>query len=248
MAESRATIERRIERLLRKVFREFEDTALQTVLGTGIFDYEAFRKRLVAMLGPVMQTVTREHVLDVAAEIGVMFDPAIINTRAAEWARRYTYELVDGLVDTTRKVLQETISAFIETPELTHRDLAKMLEPTFGAVRAEMIGVTETTRAYSMATVQYQNLLEIEGLAMVRVWKTAADDRVCPICAPLDEMPEPDWPAEYEAGPPAHPRCRCGVGLTALPLSQLRKLHRERQASLEAALEGWGGPEAGGKG
>lgn len=248
MAESRATIERRIERLLRQVFKEFEGTALEAVIGTSIFDYERFRRKLVEILLPQMQRVTTQQVMEIAAEIGVMFDPTIINTQAAAWAREYTYELVTGLVDTTRDLLQDTISAFVETPDMTHKDLADLLRPAFGSPRAEMISVTETTRAYSAATNTYQQQLAEEGLAMTRVWKTAADDRVCPICAPLDEMPEPDWPESLASGPPAHVRCRCGTGLTALPVSQLRKLHKERQAYLRREVEGgWQGPEPGGK-
>ncbi len=215
-----------------------------------VFNYGAFRGASVAALLPQLQQIMTEHALEIAAEVGIGFDPSIINARAAEWARRYTYDMVGGLVDKTRNDLQRLISTFIESPDMTHKQLAKLLEPTFGEVRSKMISVTETTRAYSAATVEYQQELAELGLEMVRVWKTAADDRVCPICAPLDEAPEPSWPADFQDGehPPAHVNCRCGDGLTALPLDQLDQRWRDRQAELADALGAeWAGPEPGGQ-
>jgi hypothetical protein len=38
------------------------------------------------------------------------------------------------------------------------------------------------------------------------VWRTAADERVCPVCGPLDGM---EWPSDVGPQPPAHPNCRC---------------------------------------
>lgn len=46
-----------------------------------------------------------------------------------------------------------------------------------------------------------------------RIWITAKDERVCPVCGPLDEVRVPDgaqFPGGFEA-PPAHPQCRCGM-------------------------------------
>ena len=38
------------------------------------------------------------------------------------------------------------------------------------------------------------------------VWRTAADERVCPVCGPLDGQ---EWPGDAGPQPPAHPNCRC---------------------------------------
>jgi hypothetical protein len=78
-----------------------------------------------------------------------------------------------------------------------------------------MIAVTEVTRAYSEATNETQQMINETGLAMLRVWHTARDDRVCPICGPLDGLPESEWRSQFPNGPPAHPRCRCSAGLSA---------------------------------
>jgi hypothetical protein len=76
-------------------------------------------------------------------------------------------------------------------------------------VRAESIAVTEITRAYSQAENLSQQMLRDMGLETVRIWNTAHDEIVCPICWPLNQTKEDEWGTEYSDGPPAHPRCRC---------------------------------------
>ena len=142
-----------------------------------------------------------------------MFDPAVINVDAARWARQYSYDLVSKLTDTTRRVVGNAVSSFIETPEMTIGDLRRQLEPAFGPVRSEMIAITEVTRAYSAATNQTQQRLNQTGLPMQRVWLTRNDEKTCILCGPLDGKPESVWAAEFPDGPPRHPNCRCSLGL-----------------------------------
>lgn len=45
-------------------------------------------------------------------------------------------------------------------------------------------------------------------------WVTSVDDKVCPICKPLNNVREEpgntsNWTEKFPSGPPAHPRCRC---------------------------------------
>ncbi len=88
-----------------------------------------------------------------------------------------------------------------------------MLAPVFGRRRAETIAITSATEAATAGARAYRDLLrEQYDLDYELVWYTAADERVCPICGALHQRRERDW-ASYAAGPPAHPRCRCGVGL-----------------------------------
>ena len=44
---------------------------------------------------------------------------------------------------------------------------------------------------------------------LVSTWNTEEDERVCPICNPLDGLREEAWIREFPFGPPAHPQCRC---------------------------------------
>lgn len=54
-------------------------------------------------------------------------------------------------------------------------------------------------------TVRIETFPELEVVAWT-VWRTAADERVCPVCGPLDGQ---EWPSDAGPMPPAHPNCRC---------------------------------------
>lgn len=93
------------------------------------------------------------------------------------------------------------------------------------AYRAKMIARTEIMRAANAgvqaAWEQAQRAGQLRNLA--RTWITTPDDRLCPICAPLEgqrrSMTEPFVsPTNGQAYliPPAHPNCRCTVGLVAV--------------------------------
>lgn len=245
-AQSRATIERRLRRALRLAMRRYEDEVADIVASNGDVDYTPILQDFRRVLTPEMELINTQRVLELATEVGIPFDPAVINIEAAQWARRHGGELARGLTDTTRNLVREATATFVETPGMSKRDLTKLLVPAFGDARAEMIAVTEVTNAYSQATNYYQERLRGEGLDLTRVWHTAADDRVCLICGPLDGQPEQDWPPELGDGPPAHVRCRCSVGLSARPTNELRRDHRRLQRERVQSLEDWPAPNTGG--
>lgn len=142
--------------------------------------------------------------------VGIGFDWARFNMMAADWARTYTYNLVTDMQGVTRsaleKLLQQNVPGYFEEG-LTSKELARRLEAYFGPVRADMIAVTETTRAAVEGERAYvEELVKETGREMIPVWLTSNDDRVCPICGPKNEKPITD-----RQFPPAHPRCRCGV-------------------------------------
>ena len=136
---------------------------------------------------------------------GVGVDWALINRRAAEWARQYTFDLVRGINGNTRAALQEKISAFY-TERLTMDKLRELIEPLYGPVRAEMIAATETTRAAVNGELGVVTELRNVGIEMVSVWNTSNDDIVCPLCGPRNQKRQGDG---WNDPPPAHPRCRC---------------------------------------
>jgi len=175
--------------------------------------------------------------LELTAETGITFDAAVISEEALSWARQYNYELVTGLTDTTRKLVQQSVSTFVETPGMTRGDLEKLLAPAFGENRASMIGVTEVTRAYSEATNQHQRLIRDEvGLEMRRRWDTLRDELTCAVCGPLNGMPEENWVAEFPNGPPAHVNCRCSTSLTMDDADALRAEAIASQTAREKLL------------
>lgn len=138
-------------------------------------------------------------------EFTVGFDWGLVNQDAIDWARGYTFDLVSGINNTTRGVLQSALETYYRDG-LTKKELAQLLEPTYGPVRASMIARTETTRA----AVEGQRAVDrrIEqgnpNIRMVPIWLTSNSDNVCEICAPKNNQPILDG-----IFPPAHPNCNC---------------------------------------
>lgn len=92
--------------------------------------------------------------------------------------------------------------------------LIRALEPTFGPDRARRIAVTESTRIFVEG--QRQAEADNEFVTMFRVL-TARDERVCPVCGPMDGQTREKSTYTYNhpdlgaiAGPPFHVNCRCG--------------------------------------
>ena len=140
--------------------------------------------------------------------LNIPLDIAKINVAAWTWANGYSYELIKGITATTQQVVSQAVAQFVGTPGMTIGDVVGMLETAFGPVRAQMIAVTETTRAYSHANRITQVLLREMGVETVRVWRTSADEKVCDICGPLEGKAEDDW-GDLVDGPPGHVNCRC---------------------------------------
>jgi hypothetical protein len=171
--------------------------------------------RMIADLRPQLEAMARDAMLGYATEVGVSFEWGLVAERAAAWAEQYAGELVRGIVDTTRDLLRRKVAEFIRTPGRTVGDLRADLAPHFGEVRAQMIAVTETTRAYAQGTLFYQQALAEAGVKMERVWRTSADEAVCvAICVPLNGKPESVWRDRFPDGPPAHVNCRCWATMT----------------------------------
>ena len=126
----------------------------------------------------------------------------LINNNAAEWARRYTYDLVSGITDTTRAGLHGALSGWIEK-SAPLPDLIKRIDDmgVFGPARSQMIAVTEATRVYAEGNSQaweaagampaaykppghprcrcYLQSTRLPSGEFVIVWYTGRDDLVC---------------------------------------------------------------------
>lgn len=138
-----------------------------------------------------------------AVGIGVDFD--VINTRAADYARTHTYDLVRGITDNSRRQIQQAVGDYF-SQQMTQRDLQARISRTFGPVRASQIAVTEVTRAASHGEIAVNQALQQLGLKPVLVWRTNADDRTCVLCSPLDGKQQGDG---WTNPPPIHVNCRC---------------------------------------
>lgn len=141
--------------------------------------------------------------------LGIGIDWTIVNDDVSIWARKYSAKLVKGITKTTRKAVGTQLSAWIESGDPLP-GLFKRLEGIYGRKRAELIGITEATKAYAKGN---ELLWKASAVVDRRQWNTAADELVCPICGPLNgqvrELGKP-----FDGGidnPPAHPRCRCWI-------------------------------------
>lgn len=138
-------------------------------------------------------------------DIGFGLDWALINSDAADWAAKYTGELVKSVDANTKRMLKRQVSEWINAGESLEQ-LIKRISPPFDKKRARRIAVTETTRAYAEAN---SYIWQKSGVVEGRQWQTAADERVCPICGPLHGQTVTLGKA-FEGGltnPPAHPNC-----------------------------------------
>lgn len=167
--------------------------------------WAALQRRLEGAILPVLVEVYEAQVGALAESVGYSFDMDVINTAAQGWARSYTFELVRGITDTTKRNLQTIVSNFYErgvTMGDTRAEIAKL----FGPVRADMIAQTEVTRASTQGELAGARALNAAGVVTVSIHQTNADDRVCPICGPRDGVVIED--GRY---PPLHVGCRCWV-------------------------------------
>lgn len=137
------------------------------------------------------------------AGVGIAWD--LINERAARWASDYSFELVRGIVDNDRKLLQAAVDSFYRD-KLTLGDLTDKLSRQYSPVRAEMIAITETTRAAVEGDRLYVAELAKMGARMRGIVETNADERVCAVCGPKQGTD-----VSVSGYPPFHVRCRCNV-------------------------------------
>ncbi len=162
---------------------------------------------LAAVIQPALVETAVDEFERLGVQVGVQWDPLIANQQAIEWARTYTYDLVKGLTDTTRKTLQDAFTQFQSTPGMTRAELEGLISGAFSPARAESIAITEVTRGAQAGLDQYTTRLAEAGIAGEQVYHTAWDDRVCPVCSPDNNKPESEW--EDRGKPPRHSRCRC---------------------------------------
>jgi SPP1 gp7 family putative phage head morphogenesis protein len=177
-------------------------------------------KVLVAALRRGLKVAAEDDT--VVGEIEMSFDAG--NPRAKEWVKTQALELVEGISDTTREDIRDLIDeAFdagnttLDVDELTKR-ITELIDD---ADRADKIARTETMRAANEGQLEAWNQAEEQGLLTgteQKEWITTPDDRLCPICEPLDGVQVPrdgtfEVDGEQLDGPPAHPRCRCTTAL-----------------------------------
>jgi len=209
--------EAELAKLLSKWLKQQNKLMLELTLGSN--NYQELLNKLppefwdeigaegAAMLRPFMSRNALDAAERLLDTITVGVDWALVNEAAVNWARQYTFELVTGINGTTRQSLQKLIPGYFEEA-MTQGELRERLGNLYSPVRAEMIAVTEVTRAAVEGERMTVAELEKYGIQMIEVWQTYNDDVVCAICGPRHGKKEGDGWTKSD-GPPAHPRCRC---------------------------------------
>lgn len=141
-------------------------------------------RRFLARFQELLLRIYTAGAEQAAGELGsleLLIDWDAWNTQAVAYLRRYGLELARGINGTTRRQVIGAIEEWIRAGEpLTL--LQERLTPVFGRRRAEVIASTEVTRAYAEGNMA---LWQSTGFVSGKQWRTAVDERVCPICGPL---------------------------------------------------------------
>lgn len=177
-----------------------------------IFGSDKFKAQMIKLLG--------DSILDGILLFGetqkIGIDYTLVNAEAIDWARNYGFDLVKGIDQTSKDVLQKVISSFAETPGMTIGDVVDRLP--YNEDRALTIATTEITRAYAEgnATAGHELQKQFPDVKVIEIWFTNEDDRVCDICGPVaGEEVELDKPFSNGFNrPPAHVNCRCWTTTT----------------------------------
>jgi SPP1 gp7 family putative phage head morphogenesis protein len=168
------------------------------------------QNRLLAILQPRLEQMAFDAAKQAAHKAGIAFNPNLSNANAAKWARDYTDTLLKQLGTTSSTGIGEIVARWVENRGATYGQLQQQLVQ-YGAVRAQAIAVTETTRAYAEGErMSYLN----EGI-IYWAWMTNRDDLTCSYCGPLNGKVVRIGDAfgtfrgENVTQPPYHPQCRC---------------------------------------
>lgn len=162
---------------------------------------------LYAFLYPLIVNAVQEAAGLALAELPpTIARESIINGVVSEWAKQYSYSAVKGINDTTRKFLQKTVSDWTASG-LPLSDLYDALEPAFGETRANVIGTTEVTRAFTEGNFEAYRASGVVDEYDVRTAEDADVDEVC-----MQEAAGGPYPlTDQSHKPPFHVNCRCWI-------------------------------------
>ena len=218
--DSRRTREKAFAGDIAKSLRE-QSKRVQAAGGASA-DWEEFKKELIEKIEKRLNSIfllaalifmtveTRVHGSETKAAGGAKINDNFTKEGgkfSAQTAKRVAQKMVDKSRERVQKVGQDV--ARLPTKEQP-KALKTEIRATFSAPRAESVAVTLTTEAISAGEETARlRVQQGSGINRIPVWITSEDDRVCPVCRPLNLKEEPVWKGRYPNGPPAHPNCRC---------------------------------------
>jgi len=192
---------------LKRAFQQLRGVVLD---GADEITAQMFSETLYPAMRRNIETIARLFADEMRAEVGVAVN---VDALLADWAEEATRRQVEELLyPYTRDYIARAVAAWRRMPGADRAELVAMIEPVVGAKRAETVAITAATEAAAAGVRAYRDGMRAEhNLEYVMIWETANDERVCPICGALHGKREDEWGGR--SGPPAHPRCRCGVRL-----------------------------------
>lgn len=167
----------------------------------------ALQETLLELLTGAASTGTEFAIAELEDRVAAGFAWDQAHRQAMDWAQAYQFNLVSQIDASTQRFLSAQVTEWMESGEPLG-ELASRLSWAFGPERAEVIAQTEATRGFAQgALASYRT----SGVVGAVEWYTVADDRVCPICGPLNGMTSDLQYPDFGGldGPPAHPKCRC---------------------------------------
>jgi len=189
----------------------------QTGIDPTVIQFDPFWQGEDELLRPkvteIMSQIAGQSAMELVNRLRVA-DPDDVNGDVLRWVLDYSFNLVKGINQTSRAIVSQALEAFVTSPGMTRGELVGLIAPTFGPVRAEMIAVTETTRAYAEGNAIAADRIRAAGVSIIGIWNTNNDGLVCSICGPLNGVKESNPGSNNWNGysrPPAHPRCRCWI-------------------------------------
>lgn len=221
----RDAIERMIQAAM-VVYFDYQAQRLAQMLLSGIEpDWALEAKMGERFLEPGLLAGYQVGVTVAGLEVGgIGVDWTLVNENAVTWAREHTAEVLRTISKTTADRYGQTadriagqIGDFIESGQPLPKLIAE-LSQDMPANRAEMVAVTETTRAFAKSNMEVWQEADYWG----SMWRTAMDERVCKVCgteyglegqvAKLGETFKlKDGSDSGLLEPPAHVLCRCGT-------------------------------------
>ena len=168
----------------------------------------ALNTQLRGVLIQVLQQVAAERTLAEGAALGwgIEYDELLMNSET--WARDRADEAV-RLTQKTNQARLQGIIGDVTSDKITPEVAESLASRLFNGRRAEGIAAYETSSALSEASHELAGSMRTAGIQVIERWLTAEDERVCPICGPLDKAVDDEWSSQFPSGPPAHVNCRC---------------------------------------
>lgn len=163
-----------------------------------------------AMTRPARDVESGTRQLEPGAETVLPFDIEAINTAADDVIASYSDDWWNQFSQSTQRSMRRIFQR-ANALGLTNAEVARELEPLFGAVRAQRIAVSELTNLLGMGA---QETYRQAGYGQWE-WRTVRDSKVDPVCRRLDKQRFP-MSRRFER---AHVGCRCfpvAVGQPAL--------------------------------